>query len=240
MSKSKRQAAREAKHIRKHENFLEKGNNRTLFGPIKPRNKKQQELLEAFEHYRIVIASGLSGVGKSMCAMSWAIEAYQRGIVERIVITRPMVGCDEEIGFLPGTEDEKYIGWVGPMLEIAQGKLGKVKATSLVDANIIDPQPLMRMRGSTFRNTVVILDEAQNTTEGQMKMFLTRLGEGSKVFILGDEEQSDLPRGTPNGLSDVIRLLGNSRHVAHVEFSIDEVTRDPLVREILLAYRRKK
>src|SRR5690606_32596811 len=122
------------------------------------------------------------------------------GEIDKIVVTRPMVGCDEDMGFLPGTEEEKYIGWVGPVLELLEARLGKKRVKSFIEIGKIVLKPLMMMRGSTFRDSVVILDEAQNTTIGQMKMFLTRIGEGSKVIVNGDLEQNDLPSHVTSGL----------------------------------------
>ena len=169
-----------------------------------------------------------------------ACELLESEQIERILITRPMVGCDENFGYLPGTEEEKYIGWVGPILEILEARLGKKRVKTLIEYDKICLKPLMMMRGSTFREAFVILDEAQNTTVGQMKMFLTRIGEGSKIVINGDIEQTDLKEGTKSGLEDAVERLRDSRIVKIVEFTENDIVRDPLVREIVRVYRKKK
>lgn len=169
-----------------------------------------------------------------------ACQLLEREEIERIIVTRPMVGCDEDMGFLPGTEEEKYSGWVSPIVEILEGYFGKKQVDTYIKYNKIILKPLMMMRGSTFRNAVVILDEAQNTTPGQMKMFLTRVGEGTKLIINGDLEQSDLHRGQLNGLEDSVNKLRNSKHIRIVEFTEDDIVRDPLVRDIVKAYRTNK
>jgi len=211
--------------------------NKVRFGLFQPRNKAQEVYAEAIEAKRIIFALGPAGVGKTFVATSIACEMLEAGEIERIIIARPMVGCDEEIGALPGTEAEKYAPWLSPFFDVLDGKLGKKKVKSYLEYEKIVARPLMMMRGTTFRNALVILDEAQNTTPGQMKMFLTRLGEGSRVIIDGDLEQSDLPTGKLNGLADATYKLRNSHSAAFVTFTEDDITRDPLVREIVLAYR---
>lgn len=213
--------------------------NRPKFGPLKPRGENQAKALELLNHSRLTFLIGPAGTGKSFLSTSWAIEQFLSNKVERIVITRPMVGCDEEIGFVPGTEQEKFSGWIGPFIDVMEGKMGKKAVEAQFTLGKFLAKPLMMMRGSTFRNAIVLLDEAQNTTPAQMKMFLTRIGEGTKVIINGDIEQSDLPKGTKNGLEDVLELFNDSRHVSIFEFQEHDITRDPLVREIVKLYRNR-
>jgi len=242
-----RQASRDKKNREKFpelvagqselEAHLEYEMNKVRFCQFQPRNKAQERYADAIEEKRIIFALGPAGVGKTFVATSIACEMLEAKEIERIIIARPMVGCDEEIGALPGSEMEKYAPWLGPFFDVMEGKLGKKKVESYLQYGKIVARPLMMMRGTTFRNALVILDEAQNTTPGQMKMFLTRLGEGSRVIIDGDLEQSDLPAGKLNGLADATHKLRNSNSAAFVEFTEDDITRDPLVREIVLAYR---
>lgn len=218
---------------------LEAEMNRVRFGPLEARNQAQGQLISTLERSRLTFIGGPAGTGKTFIGASMACEALEAGDIEKIIITRPMVGCDEEMGFLPGTEWEKFQAWVGPILEVLEGKLGKKKVQTYVEYGKIVGKPLMMMRGSTFRDAFVILDEAQNTTPGQMKMFLTRLGAGSRVIVDGDVDQSDLKlkHGEKNGLEDALHKLRNSRSAAQFNFEEADIERDPLVREIVMAYR---
>lgn len=242
--KSSRQTQR---HIERQLRDLEKDQmsrveyemNKPRFGPLKPRNENQARVIELMERSRLLFLIGPSGVGKSYLSTSWAVEQFLMNKVERIVITRPMVGCDEDIGFLPGTEQEKFAGWIGPFMDVMEGKMGKKAVQTQFDLGKFVAKPLMMMRGSTFRNSIVLLDEAQNTTPAQMKMFLTRIGEGTKVIINGDVEQTDLPKGTRNGLADALDLFKNSNQASVFEFTERDITRDPLVREIVKLYRER-
>lgn len=215
--------------------------NKPIFGPLVPRNEKQSEVLEDLRDamIRMMFLVGPAGTGKTFVPTSFAAEELVNQKIDQIVITRPMVGCDEDMGFLPGTEQEKFEGWVGPFMEILQGKLGRAKLKTYMDNGAIVAKPLMMMRGSTFRRSVVILDEAQNSTTGQMKMFLTRAGQGSRLVITGDTEQSDLPPGEDNGLAEALWLFGRSKVASIHKFSEADITRDPLVREVVRAYRLK-
>ncbi len=243
-----RQASRNKKNERKFPELvagqseldahLEREMNKIRFGPLQGRNAKQVHMIKTIQEKRISFITGPAGTGKTFVATSMACEMLEADLIERITIVRPMVGCEEEMGFVPGTEYEKYAQWLGPFLDVLEGKLGKTKVASYLKYGKIVASPLMTMRGSTFRNAMVILDEAQNTTPGQMKMFLTRLGEGSRVVVDGDTEQSDLPYGKENGLADALRKMEHSTSAGFVEFNEDEITRDPLVREIVMAYRK--
>jgi phosphate starvation-inducible PhoH-like protein len=215
---------------------LEAEANRIRFKELQPRNESQARCIDVVENFRLAFVTGPAGTGKTFISMSLACEALEAGEIERIIITRPMVGCDEDMGFLPGTEWEKFKAWIGPALEVLEGKLGAKKVQSYVEYKKIVGSPLMMMRGSTFRNSFVLLDEAQNSTKGQMQMFLTRLGEGSKVVVAGDLRQSDRA-GDDNGLADAVNRFKDSRVMGRFEFDEEDITRDPLVREVVKAYR---
>lgn len=215
---------------------LEREANRIRFGKLEPRNEAQSRCIAMLENSRLSLVTGPAGTGKTFLSVSIACEMLEAGLIEKIFLTRPMVGCDEDMGFLPGTEWEKFKAWIGPGLEVLEGKLGAKKVQSYVEYKKIVGAPLMMMRGTTFRNAVVILDEAQNSTKGQMQMFLTRLGEGSKVIVAGDLRQSDRA-GNDNGLADVVQRFKGSRVLGRFEFEEEDITRDPLVREIVKAYR---
>lgn len=211
--------------------------NRIIFGPLQARNEAQGQMIATIKSKRVSFVTGPAGTGKTFVSTSLAAEMLEAGQIERLVICRPMVGCEEEMGFLPGTEEEKYQPWLGPFFDVLEGKLGKKKVQTYLKFGKIVAKPLMMMRGSTFRNAFVILDEAQNTTEGQMKMFLTRIGSGAKVVIDGDPEQHDLPPGKKSGLVQAMRLFKGSPNFGMVSFTEDDIERDPLVREIVKAYR---
>lgn len=208
---------------------------RIVFGPLQARNETQGQMIASMTDRRVTFAVGPAGTGKTFVSTSFAAELLEAGRIDRIVITRPMVGCEEEMGFLPGDEYEKFAPWLGPFLDVLEGKLGKKKVETYLKFGKIVARPLMMMRGSTFRNAFVILDEAQNATPGQMKMFLTRLGEGSRVVIDGDPEQDDLKM--ESGLVDAMRRFRGSRTFGLVEFTEDDIVRDPMIREIVKAYR---
>lgn len=211
---------------------------RIIFGPLQAQNEAQGQMIATIQTKRVTFVTGPAGTGKTFVATSLAAEMLERGEIERLVIARPMVGCDEEIGFLPGTEAEKYAPWLDPFMDVLEGKLGKKKVETYFKYGKIVAKPLMMMRGSTFRNAFVILDEAQNTTEGQMKMFLTRLGNGSRVVIDGDVEQTDLPASKKSGLVDAISRFKGKSSFGIVEFTENDIQRDPLVREIVKGYRK--
>lgn len=215
---------------------LEAAVNRIRFGQLEPRNESQARCIQVIEDTRLSFVTGPAGTGKTFLSISLACEMLEAGEIERIIITRPMVGCDEDMGFLPGTEWEKFKAWIGPALEVLEGKLGAKKVESYVAYKKIVGAPLMMMRGSTFRNSFVLLDEAQNSTKGQMQMFLTRLGEGSKVVVAGDLRQSDRA-SDDNGLADAVHRFRNAKVMGRFEFDEDDITRDPLVREVVKAYR---
>jgi phosphate starvation-inducible PhoH-like protein len=252
MSRGKGQHKREARQQRRNANRhpelvavrddfeakIEHEMSRIIFGPLQAQNEAQGQMISTIKSKRVTFVTGPAGTGKTFVATSLAAEMLEAGEIERLVIARPMVGCEEEIGFLPGTEQEKYAPWLDPFMDVLEGKLGKKKVETYFKYGKIVAKPLMMMRGSTFRNAFVILDEAQNTTEGQMKMFLTRLGAGSRVVVDGDVEQTDLPAGKKSGLVDALARFRGKSSFGVVEFTEDDIQRDPLVREIVKGYRK--
>lgn len=243
-SRQHKQAARQAREAEKTEKANAEAKvtyerPRALLSKLEARRPNQKILIDLLKTKRIVFATGPAGTGKTFVVTSWAAEMLINKEIERIVITRPVVGCDEDMGFLPGTEEEKFEGWVDPFMEILEGKLGKSQTEYFIKSGKIVVKPLMRMRGATFRNSVVLLDEAQNTTQKQMKMFLTRIGQNGRLIINGDFEQSDLPERIIDGLSDAVRRISPSAGIGMVQFTEEDVVRDPLVKEILEAYRNE-
>jgi len=218
------------------EAHVEREMNKIRFGKLEARGQTQGQMISQMNTKRIVFVNGPAGTGKTFVATSYAAELLEAGAIERIVIARPMVGCDEEMGFLPGDEYEKYQPWLEPFLDVLEGKLGPKKVATYLKFGKIVARPLMMMRGVTFRNAFVILDEAQNTTTGQMKMFLTRIGEGTRVVVNGDPDQHDL--NGESGLVDALRRFDKSKQFGRVEFTDEDITRDPVVREVLMAYRK--
>lgn len=200
---------------------------------IKPRNENQALYLDALENATIVVGSGSAGTGKSMLAVSVAVNKLQTGQVKKIIITRPVVEAGENLGFLPGDLKEKLDPYLIPIYDCLNELLPKQKVDSYLENKIIEIAPLAFMRGRTLSNAFIILDEAQNTSETQMKMFLTRLGEGSTMAINGDPHQIDLPFRIPSGL---IRCLNNLRGIEGIEiieFSQEDVVRHPMIGKIL-------
>jgi phosphate starvation-inducible PhoH-like protein len=188
----------------------------------------------------IIFATGPAGTGKTMLAVLAALKAFQSGEVERIVVTRPAVGVDdEEHGFLPGTLNEKMAPWTRPIFDVIGEYYRQSEIAKMLDENTIEISPLAYMRGRTFKNSWIIADEMQNATPSQMKMLLTRLGEGSKMIVTGDTRQADR-KEADNGLLDFKRLVDdyrNCKFVSGVEFGHKDIQRHPAVLEILKIYK---
>jgi phosphate starvation-inducible PhoH-like protein len=183
---------------------------------------------------------GVAGTGKSYCSAGYAADMLRNKQICRIVLTRPAVDCDEDLGALPGELDEKFAPYIEPFKDILIERLGKSATEYYIKRKQIDIRPLSFMRGSTFKGdgskgVIVILDEAQNTTKNQMKMFLSRIGSNCKLLINGDMEQSDI-RGT-SGLQDAVNRLEGIPSIGMVEFDEDDIVRDPMCKAIILAYR---
>lgn len=235
----RRALQRESQMLAREEYSTER---RRGIGPLVGRNKRQVELIRHLLNKELVVINGPAGTAKTFLTTSIAAEALERKEIEQIIITRPMVECGRPMGALPGDEDEKFNPWIENMMEVFRGKFGKVRANNMLASGTILALPLELARGRTFNNAIVILDEAQNASQEQMKMFLTRKGANTKVYICGDADQSDLPRGMISGFDDVIELgehLSSSWH-QYFEFQEDDIVRDPTVKEIIIAYRRMR
>lgn len=205
-----------------------------LLAPVEAKTKNQQRYIEAIDSFPLTFGTGPAGVGKTFIAASMAAEALDAGETERIIITRPAVEAGESLGFLPGLLEEKYDPYLTPFKEVLEKKLGKSKVEYLIKTGVIEAAPLAYMRGRTFSDCWVILDEAQNTTPGQMKMFLTRIGAGATVVVNGDESQCDL--FGPCGLTDAIRRVSYIPQIKIIRFDKEDVVRSGLAQEIVTAY----
>ncbi|SFR00098.1 PhoH family protein [Desulfoscipio geothermicus] len=203
---------------------------------IKPKTVGQQKYIEGLQKHDIVFAIGPAGTGKTYLAVVMAIRALRNRSVNRIVLTRPAVEAGEKLGFLPGDLQEKVDPYLRPLYDSLYDVLGFENTQKQLERHIIEIAPLAYMRGRTLDDSFVILDEAQNTTPEQMKMFLTRLGFGSKAVITGDETQVDLPRGQQSGLVHARQVLQGIKGISFHHFSGEDIVRHPLVQEIVRAY----
>ena len=202
------------------------------------KNLSQRRYVEMIRTHDLTFALGPAGTGKTYLAMACAIAALNRREVSRVILTRPAVEAGERLGFLPGTLAEKVNPYLRPLLDALHDMVAFDKAERLVERGVIEVAPLAFMRGRTLNDSFVILDEAQNTTTEQMKMFLTRLGYGSKAVVTGDITQTDLPAGKPSGLKEAQHVLRDITGIRFVTFSERDVVRHPLVQEIITAYDR--
>lgn len=205
---------------------------------ISPKSPTQKEYIEAIRNFDIVFGIGPAGTGKTYLAMAMAVAFLTKGQVRRIVLVRPAVEAGEKLGFLPGDLAEKVNPYLRPLYDALHDMMDYEKASGLLQRGVIEVAPLAFMRGRTLNDAFVILDEAQNTTSEQMKMFLTRLGLASKAVITGDITQIDLPENKPSGLVEAIQLLKGISDIRFVFFSNLDVVRHRIVQEIILAYER--
>lgn len=208
--------------------------------PIVPKTFKQKQYIESAETYDVVFGVGPAGTGKTYLAMAMAVSALMKKEVKRVVLCRPAVEAGEKLGFLPGDMAEKVNPYLRPLYDALHDMVDFERAKELVERGIVEVAPLAFMRGRTLNSSFVILDEAQNTTPGQMKMLLTRLGFGSKCFVTGDVTQIDLPRGQMSGLVDALQTLHTVDGVCVVRFTDEDVIRHPLVSRIIQAYDRRE
>ncbi len=207
---------------------------------IKPRTRNQQHFMKSIQQYDINFGVGPAGTGKTFLAIACAVAALEKESVDRIVLTRPAVEAGENLGFLPGDIDQKIDPYLRPLYDALYQILGTEKIKQLIDKGIIEIAPLAFMRGRTLNNSFVIMDEAQNSTKEQMKMFLTRIGFGSKAVIVGDITQVDLPHKDQCGLRNAINILKNVEPIQFTFFTAQDVVRHPLVQQIIEAYNSKE
>lgn len=204
--------------------------------PIRPKTSGQREYIEMIERYDLTFGVGPAGTGKTFLAVVIACQMLKDNKIKRIVLTRPAVEAGENLGFLPGDLKEKVDPYLRPLYDGLHTVLGVETTDRLVERGIIEVAPLAYMRGRTLNDAFVILDEAQNTTSMQMKMFLTRLGFGSKMVVTGDETQIDLPNNTSSGLIESVRMLEGIKGIGVNHFKAEDVVRHPLVTKIIRAY----
>jgi len=211
---------------------------RTRRTDLRPRTPRQRDYLNAILKHDITFGVGPAGTGKTWLAVACAIDALERDTVQRLVLTRPAVEAGERLGFLPGDLAQKVDPYLRPLYDALYDLLGFEKVQRLFEKQTIEIAPLAYMRGRTLNHAFIILDEAQNTTPEQMKMFLTRIGFGSKAVITGDPSQVDLPRGQQSGLAHAARVLAEVQGIATTRFTSRDVVRHPLVARIVDAYEK--
>ena len=206
--------------------------------PIKAKTLGQKKYIEAIKANTVVIGVGPAGTGKTYLAVAMAVSAFRAKEISRIILTRPAVEAGEKLGFLPGDLQQKVDPYLRPLYDALFDMLGPENFQKYQDRGCIEVAPLAYMRGRTLDDSFIILDEAQNTTPEQMKMFLTRLGFGSKIVVTGDITQIDLPDGKKSGLVEVIKILKNLDDIQTVKFSEKDVVRHKLVQDIIKAYEK--
>lgn len=206
---------------------------------VTARTANQKQYIESIRNFDIVFSIGPAGTGKTYLAMAMAVAALVKKEVNRIVLARPAVEAGEKLGFLPGDLNEKVNPYLRPLYDALHDMMDFDDAAILMEKGVIEVAPLAFMRGRTLNDSFVILDEAQNTTPEQMKMFLTRLGFSSKAVITGDITQTDLPAGKPSGLVEAQNLLDGIKGIKFIHFSRDDIVRHPLVQKIVDAYEKK-
>lgn len=206
--------------------------------PISARTPNQQKLVDAFNENDLTFALGPAGTGKTYVAIALAVRALKNKEVRKIILSRPAVEAGERLGFLPGDMKDKIDPYLQPLYDALEDMIPPLKLKEYMDTNIIQIAPLAFMRGRTLNDAVIVLDEAQNTTTHQIKMFLTRLGMNAKMIITGDATQIDLPRSTASGLMHALRVLRNVKGIGKVEFGKKDIVRHALVQRIVEAYER--
>jgi len=209
---------------------------RTRTGAIRPRGENQQDYVKSILAHDINFGVGPAGTGKTYLAVACAVDALERELVQHILLVRPAVEAGEKLGFLPGDLSQKIDPYLRPLYDALFEMLGVEHVTRLIEKQVIEVAPLAYMRGRTLSNSFIILDESQNTTMEQMKMFLTRIGFGSTAVITGDITQIDLPRGTTSGLIHVTKVLQDVPGIGFTFFKSSDVVRHPLVQRIIEAY----
>lgn len=207
---------------------------------LRGRTPRQNQYVQQILDHDVSFGVGPAGTGKTYLAVACAVDAIERGLVERIVLTRPAVEAGERLGFLPGDLSQKVDPYLRPLYDSLYELMGFERTIKLLERQMIEIAPLAYMRGRTIANAFIILDEAQNTSSEQMKMFLTRLGFGSKAVINGDPSQIDLPKGQTSGLVQALRILEGVKGIAFTYYTSDDVVRHPLVGRIVKAYEQSQ
>ncbi|HPF56210.1 MAG TPA: PhoH family protein, partial [Clostridiales bacterium] len=208
--------------------------------PVRPKTAGQKKYIELIKNNTIVLSVGPAGTGKTYLAVAMAVAAFAKNEVSRIVLTRPAVEAGEKLGFLPGDLQQKIDPYLRPLYDALYDMLGMESCAKYIERGSIEIAPLAYMRGRTLDDSFIILDEAQNTTREQMKMFLTRLGFNSKAIITGDITQIDLPNRKSSGLLQAVRLLRNIDGIASARFDESDVVRHRIVKEIIKAYQNEE
>jgi phosphate starvation-inducible PhoH-like protein len=208
--------------------------------PIKSRSANQQALVDAFEKKDMVFAVGPAGTGKTYLSIALAVKALKEKTAKKIILSRPAVEAGEKLGFLPGDMKDKIDPYLQPLYDALEDMIPQVKLQDMMDKHIIQIAPLAFMRGRTLSDAVVILDEAQNTSPAQIRMFLTRMGWNTKMIITGDMTQVDLPRGVKSGLRDAIDTLKDISDIAIINFNDKDIVRHRLVTKIVNAFKAKE
>ncbi|MBS1680405.1 MAG: PhoH family protein [Bacteroidetes bacterium] len=208
----------------------------TKGSPIKAKTVNQQRLVQSVKENDLVFALGPAGTGKTFVSVALAVRALKNKVVKKIIITRPAVEAGENLGFLPGDLKEKIDPYLRPIYDALHDMLPHEKLKFYMEREVIEIAPLAYMRGRTLNNAFILLDEAQNTTPMQMKMFLTRMGPDSKMIVTGDTSQIDLPHNQKSGLKEAVRILNQTKGIGFVELNERDVVRHKLVRDIIAAY----
>lgn len=206
--------------------------------PIKSRSANQQQLVEAFEKSDMIFGVGPAGTGKTYLSIALAVRALKEKNVKKIILSRPAVEAGEKLGFLPGDMKDKIDPYLQPLYDALEDMIPAVKLQEMMEKHVIQIAPLAFMRGRTLNDAVVILDEAQNTTSAQLRMFLTRMGWNAKMIITGDMTQVDLPRGTQSGLREALGILGGVEGISVVNLTQTDIVRHKLVTKIVKAYEK--
>ncbi len=206
--------------------------------PVSARNPNQQKLVESFEANDLTFALGPAGTGKTYIAIALAVRALKNRQVRKIILSRPAVEAGEKLGFLPGDMKDKIDPYLQPLYDALEDMIPAIKLKEYMESNVIQIAPLAFMRGRTLNDAIIVLDEAQNTTVHQIKMFLTRLGMNAKMIVTGDVTQIDLPRSTQSGLVQALKVLADVPGVGRVEFGKKDIVRHSLVQRIVEAYER--
>ena len=208
--------------------------------PVKPRSEKQQQLVEAFNKSDMVFAVGPAGTGKTYLSIALAVKALKDKTIKKIILSRPAVEAGEKLGFLPGDMKDKIDPYLQPLYDALEDMLPAAKLQDMMEKNVIQIAPLAFMRGRTLSDAIVILDEAQNTTCAQLRMFLTRMGWNSKMIITGDMTQIDLPSHTKSGLKEALEILRDIEGISVVELGQKDIVRHKLVTRIVNAYEKNE